>query len=96
MIRASVLAFGLMLAFARKGRAVAGALAMVAAFAAAHAMEASGAVVAYLGGFPVSTLGLHLAGIGLASAVAKNRAAGVVQALMGAGIGGTGLWLMVG
>lgn len=100
MIVLSVLVFGLMLAVARKGQAIAASLAMIAVFAAAHgyahALEATGAVVTYLGGFLVSTLGLHLAGIAIASAVAKSRTAGVVQGLMGAGIAGAGLWMMVG
>ena len=100
MILASVVAFGLMLALARKGRAIGASLAMIAVFAAAHgyahAVEATGPVVAYLGGFLVSTLGLHLAGIGIAAVVARSRAAGVLQGLMGAGIAGAGLWMMVG
>lgn len=97
----SVLAFGLLLATARRGQsgtATALSLAMIAVFAAAHgyahAVEASGAVVAYLAGFLISTLGLHLVGIAIASAVARTRAASLAQALMGAGVTGAGLLLM--
>lgn len=99
-ILASVLAFGLLVAFARKGQSqtvTAASLALIAVFAAAHgyahAVEASGTVAAYLGGFLISTLGLNLAGIALARGVAGSRLA---QRAMGFGIAGAGLLMLVG
>ena len=100
VILASVVAFGLLTLVARRGQAgwVTGlSLAAIAVFASAHghahATEASGPVLAYLAGFLLSTAGLHLAGIGIARAVAARP---LVQQAMGAGIALSGLWLMVG
>ena len=100
MILASVVAFGLLVAIARRGQSAAVtalSLAMIAVFAAAHgyahAVEASGAVALYLAGFLISTAALHLAGIGIARQVARLPLA---QGLIGAGIAGAGLLMMVG
>ncbi len=100
-ITASVAVFGLLTLFARRGqsREMTGAsLAAIALFAMchghAHATEASGSAMAYLGGFLISTAALHLAGIGIARSVANGRAAWLVQAALGAGITGAGLWMM--
>jgi urease accessory protein len=100
MTIASVVAFGLMVAVSRRGQAAsvtATSLAMIAVFAAchgyAHAVEASGAVPAYLAGFLLSTAALHILGIGLARQVARMPLA---QSLIGAGIAGAGLLMMVG
>lgn len=100
VIVGSVLAFGLLTLVARRGQAgwVTGlSLVAIAGFASAHghahATEASGNVLAYLAGFLITTAGLHLAGIGIARAVASRP---VVQRAMGAGIALSGLWLMAG
>ncbi|GAB1479904.1 HupE/UreJ family protein [Paracoccaceae bacterium] len=102
-ITASVAVFGLLTILARQGqsRQVTGAsLAAIALFAMchghAHATEASGNALAYLAGFLMATGALHLAGIGLARAIACGRAARLVQAGLGAGITGAGLWMMAG
>lgn len=102
-ITASVAVFGLLTLLARQGqsRELTGAsLAAIALFAMchghAHATEASGHALAYLAGFLISTGALHLAGIGLARAIAGGRAARLVQTGLGAGITGAGLWMMAG
>lgn len=102
-ITTSVAVFGLLTILARQGqsRQVTGAsLAAIALFAMchghAHATEASGHALAYLAGFLISTGALHLAGIGLARAIAGGRAARLVQTGLGAGITGAGLWMMAG
>lgn len=102
-ITASVAVFGLLTLLARQGqsRELTGAsLAAIALFAMchghAHATEASGHALAYLAGFLISTGALHLAGIGLARAIAGGRAARLLQTGLGAGITGAGLWMMAG
>jgi urease accessory protein len=92
--------FGLLTLLARRGqaRALTGvSLAVIGLFAAfhgyAHAAEAVGNAAAYLAGFLISTAALHLAGIGIARAVAGNLLA---QRAMGAAIAGSGLWLALG
>ncbi|WP_461468600.1 HupE/UreJ family protein, partial [Pararhodobacter sp.] len=55
--------------------------------------EAAGNAFAYLVGFLISTAALHVAGIGIARAVATRS---IVQKAMGAGIALSGLWLMAG
>ena len=102
-ITASVAVFGLLTLLARQGqsRELTGAsLAAIALFAMchghAHATEASGNAAAYLAGFLLATGALHLAGIGLARAIAGGRAARVLQTGLGAGITGAGLWMMAG
>jgi urease accessory protein len=99
-ILASVVVFGLLTLLARRGqaRALTGvSLAVIGLFAAfhgyAHAAEAVGNAAAYLAGFLISTAALHLAGIGIARAVAGNLLA---QRAMGAAIAGSGLWLALG
>jgi urease accessory protein len=100
VILGSVIAFGLLTVVSRRGQA--GwvtwlSLATIAVFASAHghahATEASGNALAYLAGFLVSTAALHLAGIGIARAVAARP---LVQQAMGAGIALSGLWMMAG
>jgi urease accessory protein len=100
VIVASVVVFGLLTLVARRGQAgwITGAsLAAIAVFASAHghahATEAAGNAFAYLAGFLISTAALHLAGLGIARAVAARP---VVQRAMGAGIALSGLWLMAG
>lgn len=100
VIVASVVAFGLLTLVARRGQPawVTGAsLAAIAVFASAHghahATEAAGNALAYLAGFLISTAALHLAGIGIARAVAARP---LVQQAMGAGIALSGLWMMAG
>jgi urease accessory protein len=96
----SVVAFGVLTLVSRRGQApvITGAsLAAIALFASAHghahATEAAGNAAAYLAGFLISTAALHLAGIGIARAVATRP---VVQQALGAGIALSGLWLMAG
>lgn len=100
VIVASVVAFGLLTVVSRRGQAgwITGlSLAAIAVFALAHghahATEAAGNAFAYLAGFLTSTAALHLAGIGIARAVAARP---IVQQAMGAGIALSGLLLMAG
>jgi urease accessory protein len=100
VIVASVVAFGVLTLVSQRGQAgwITGAsLAAIAVFASAHghahATEAAGNALAYLAGFLISTAALHLAGIGIARAVASRP---IVQRAMGAGIALSGLWLMAG
>jgi urease accessory protein len=99
-IVASVVVFGLLTLVSQRGQAgwITGAsLAAIAVFASAHghahATEAAGNAFAYLAGFLLSTAALHLAGIGIARAVAARP---LVQQATGAGIALSGLWLMAG
>ncbi|NGM47665.1 HupE/UreJ family protein [Rhodobacter sp. SGA-6-6] len=96
----SVVVFGLLTLVSRRGQRAGVTLASLAAIAAfasahghAHATEASGNALAYLAGFLISTAALHLAGVGIARAVAAQPAA---QRALGAGIALSGLWLMAG
>lgn len=102
-ITASVVVFGLLTLFARRGQAAgvtALSLAAISGFALchghAHATEAQGNALAYLAGFLAATAALHLAGIGLARSVANGRAARLVQSGLGLGIAGAGLLMMAG
>lgn len=102
-ITASVAVFGILMLLARRGQSrefTGASLAAIALFALchghAHATEASGTVLAYLAGFLISTAALHLAGIGLARAVAQGRAARVAQTALGSAITGAGLLMMAG
>lgn len=99
-IVASVVVFGLLTLVSRRGQPramTAAALGTVGLFASAHghahATEAAGNALAYLAGFLIATAALHLAGTGLARAVASRP---VVQQALGAGITLSGLWLMAG
>lgn len=96
----SVLVFGLLTLVARRGQGgwqTGGTLAAIAGFALAHghahATEAQGAVIAYLGGFLIATAGLHLAGVAIARALATRQGA---QQALGAGLAASGLWLIAG
>ena len=98
VIVASVVAFGLLTLASRRGQSAlvtGSSLAAIAVFASAHghahATEATGHAAAYLAGFLVTTAALHLAGAGLARAVAARP---LVQQSLGAGIALSGLWLM--
>lgn len=100
VILASVVVFGLLTLLSRRGQArwITGAsLVAVGLFASAHghahATEAVDNAAAYLAGFLISTAALHLAGVGIARAVAERP---VVQRALGAGIALSGLWMMVG
>lgn len=102
-ITASVAVFGLLTLLARRNQShemTGASLAAIALFAMchghAHATEASGNAAAYLAGFLTATGALHLAGIGLARAIAGGRAARLLQTGLGAGITGAGLWMMAG
>ncbi|WP_461472880.1 HupE/UreJ family protein, partial [Pararhodobacter sp.] len=90
VITASVVAFGVLTLVSRRGQPEGITLASLAAiglFASAHghahATEAAGNAFAYLVGFLISTAALHVAGIGIARAVATRS---IVQKAMGAGI----------
>jgi urease accessory protein len=87
-IALSVVALGLMIA-ARVELATLTGAALVALFAVyhghAHGAEASGAIVSYMAGFALTTASLHIAGIGLGSAILRLRlAAPVVGGLIAA------------
>jgi urease accessory protein len=98
VILASVVVFGALTLLSRGGQpaVLTGvSLAAIAVFASAHghahATEAAGNALAYLAGFLIATAALHLAGIGIARAVAARP---VVQRALGTGIALSGLWLM--
>lgn len=102
-ITLSVLAFGLLTAFAHPGqsRLASGlTLAAIAGFGAfhghAHATEAAGNAAAYLGGFLAATAALHLVGVALARSVATGRFARLIQGGMGAAVSLGGLALLAG
>ena len=99
-IVASVVVFGLLTLLSHRGQPrvlTAATLGGIAVFALAHghahATEAAGNTVAYLGGFLVSTALLHGLGIVVARGIASRP---VVQRSLGAGIAASGLLLMVG
>ena len=100
VIVASVVIFGLLTLVSQRGQAgwISGAsLAAIAVFASAHghahATEAAGNAFAYLSGFLIATAALHLAGVGIARAIAARPLA---QRAIGAGIALSGLVLMAG
>lgn len=98
-IAASVLVLGLMVAFAVRLPAPAGA-AMVGLFALfhgyAHGVElpAGASAAAYGSGFLIATLGLHLAGAAGSTAMQKLQAAAVRAA--GAAVAVSGAWMLAG
>lgn len=100
VITLSVLAFGLLTLFARRGQSglLTGlSLSAIGLFAAAHghahATEASGAVLGYLAGFLSATAILHMAGAAMAMVLARGA---VAQRILGGGIAAAGLLLMAG
>lgn len=96
MIALSVLAFGLMTAFALRVPAAA-ALALTGLFALshgyAHAAEASGAFSAYLIGFVGATALIHAAGVGFGLSILRFRYA---LPVLGAGIAAAGVAMLAG
>lgn len=103
VILASVVAMGLLTLCARSdqpGALTTLSLAAIATFAAfhghAHASEATGAATLFVAGFLVSTGALHLAGIGVARAVAQCGRPAALQRLIGGAIAVSGLWLAFG
>lgn len=103
LIVGSVVVFGLLVLLSKPGQSAgltAASLATIGLFAAchghAHATEATGDALGYLAGFLIATAALHLAGIGIARAVARGSAAQLVQRGLGGAIAASGLWLMVG
>lgn len=96
-IAASVLLFGLMLAFARQVPVGAG-LALTAAAALMHGLAhgaelpAGGLFAGYAAGFVVTTALLHAAGLGLGRAMAHLQAR--VWQVLGGAVGLTGLVLL--
>lgn len=102
VIVASVVVFGLLVLLSRRDQPqwqTAASLGAIALFASAHghahATEATGTIVPYLAGFLISTLALHLAGIGIARSVANRTAARVLQGGIGLGIAASGLYLLM-
>lgn len=102
VIMASVVVFGLLVLLSRPGQsrwqtmASLGAIALFAsAHGHAHATEATGPIANYLAGFLVSTLALHLAGIGIARSVADRSVARLLQGGTGLGIATSGLLLLM-
>jgi urease accessory protein len=91
MIAASVVALGLMIVAGARLPMLAG-VALCGLFALfhghAHASEATGAVLAYVGGFSVATAAIHVAGIGIGRGIVRSSwlryAIGVVVAGAGA------------
>ena len=103
LITLSVLVFGLLTVFARPNQSAmlnGFSLADIGAFAAchghAHATEAAGNALAYLGGFLVATAALHVAGILLARSVASGRFARALQGGLGLAVSAGGLALIAG
>ncbi|MEN3163663.1 HupE/UreJ family protein [Tistrella mobilis] len=99
-IVASIVVFGLMIAFAfRPNPVAAAAIAGVFALFHGHAhgteMAGDGSAALYALGFLAATGLLHLAGIGIAMGLQKLQVARV-ERLIGAGIAAAGLVLMVG
>jgi urease accessory protein len=99
----SVLAFGLLVLSARPDQArqlTIASLAVIGVFASAHghahASEAVGNAAGYLAGFLVATAALHLAGVGIARAIASGAASRIIQRAIGAAIATVGLILIAG
>ena len=102
-ITASVVVFGLMVAFARPGQsraATAATLSAIGAFALfhgyAHAAEATGAASSFVAGFVAATAALHLAGVAGARLLASGRFATLLQRGLGFAIMAGGLALVGG
>ena len=96
MIALSVLVFGLIIVAGRRlplaaGVALAGAFALFHGHA--HASEASGAALAYITGFTVSTAALHVAGIGAGRALRESLWGRVA---VGSVLAGAGLAIVMG
>lgn len=96
MIALSVLAFGLMTAFALRVPAAA-ALVLTSLFALshgyAHAAEASGTLQLYLAGFIAATALIHAAGVGFGLAILRFRHA---LPVLGLGIAAAGVAMLAG
>ena len=102
VIVASVVVFGLLVLLSRPGQPqwqTASSLGAIALFASAHgyahATEATGTIATYVSGFLISTLALHLAGIGIARSIASRTGARVLQGGIGLGIAASGLYLLM-
>lgn len=96
MIALSVLIFGLVIVVGSRlplaaGVGLAGLFAMFHGYA--HAAEASGAAIAYIAGFTVSTAALHLAGVGVGRALRETMWGRVA---VGSIFAGAGLAIVLG
>ncbi|PZQ99872.1 MAG: urease accessory protein UreJ [Cereibacter sphaeroides] len=103
LIAGSVIVFGLLIVASRRSQlpmVTQASLAMIGLFAAchgqAHATEATGTIVLYLGGFLISTAALHIAGIALARSAAQSAAARIMQGGLGGLIAASGLYMNIG
>ncbi|MCB6176701.1 HupE/UreJ family protein [Rhodobacter sp. Har01] len=99
-ITLSVAVFGVLTLVGRRDQAAGltqASLLAIALFALchghAHASEATGEAVPYLAGFLIATATLHLAGIGIARAVARRA---IVQRALGLGVTASGLLMLAG
>lgn len=96
MIALSVVAFGMMIVAGARMPLAAGT-ALVGLFAVfhghAHADEATGAILAYIAGFSVSTAAIHVAGIGAGLSVARSA---WLRYGLGLAVAGTGVALLAG
>ncbi|WP_208246170.1 HupE/UreJ family protein (plasmid) [Rhizobium sp. T1470] len=96
MVAASVLALGLMVAIGAKMPVLAG-LGFAGLFAVfnghAHAVEASGAVIAYVAGFSLSTVAIQMAGVGIGQFISSKSMA---RYALGLAIAGSGLTIFSG
>jgi len=92
VILLSLLALGLMVAFARKGGAVVAPLALIGGFALVHGIAhgGEGQGAGFILGMLAGSAALHGLGIGLARVVSTRT-----QRALGLGIGALGLVLMV-
>ncbi|MDF3832759.1 HupE/UreJ family protein [Cupriavidus basilensis] len=102
MIAASLVAIGLLVALRARlpawaGMAIAGGFAVFHGYAHGAELPATAgalpAALAYVGGFTVATMALHLSGIGLGAAL--RRQAGWLARVAGAGVALYGVGLMV-
>ena len=96
MIAASVVALGLMIVAGARLPMTAG-VALCGLFALfhghAHASEATGAVLAYVGGFSVATAAIHVAGIGVGRGIVRSS---WLRYAIGVAVAGAGAAFVLG
>jgi len=96
MIAASVVALGLMIVIGARLPVIAG-VALCGLFSLfhghAHASEATGAVLAYIGGFSVATAAIHVAGIGIGSSIVRSS---WLRYAIGVAVAGAGAAFVLG
>jgi urease accessory protein len=96
MIAASVVALGLMIVAGSRlpmmvGVALCGLFALFHGHA--HASEATGAVLAYVGGFSVATAAIHLAGVGIGRGIVRSS---WLRYAIGVAVAGAGAAFVLG